>query len=126
MIPLNEYQTIIYEKLSDTKYNVFDEVPTDEELPLISIGDYTLSTGDVKYNSYIVNQYINMYSDYSGKKEINEIVSYVASSLLELINVDINDAFYICDVSIQEMSVSRHEEGFYVANANIKFELEGK
>ena len=48
MIPLNDYQKKIYEALSSTGYKVFDEVPTDEELPLLTIGDYTLSDGVVK------------------------------------------------------------------------------
>ena len=126
MIPLNEYQKKIYEALSSTGYKVFDEVPVDEELPLIAISDYTLSDGVVKSESYTISQAINIYSEYEGKKEINEMVSVTLDKLKSLVNEDITDTFFIADIRLLESSVSRNEESFYMANLNIQFELEGE
>lgn len=124
MIPLNEYQKKIYEALSSTGYKVFDEVPTDEELPLLTIGDYTLSDGVVKSESYVISQAINIYSEYEGKKEINQMVSVILDKLKGLVDEYITDTFFIADIRLLESSVSRNEEGFYMANLNIQFELE--
>lgn len=126
MIPINDYQKKIYQTLSSTGYKVFDEVPMDEELPLIEIGDYTLSDGVVKSESYTISQTINIYSDYEGKKEINQMVSVTLDKLKSLVNTDITDTFFIADIRLLESSVSRNEEGFYMANLNIQFELEGE
>lgn len=125
MIPLNDYQKKIYEALSSTGYKVFDEVPTDEELPLVAIGDYTLSDGVVKSESYTISQAINIYSEYEGKKEINEMVSVTLDKLKGLVDEYITGTFFIADIRLLESSVSRNEEGFYMANLNIQFELEG-
>lgn len=126
MIPINDYQKKIYEALSSTGYKVFDEVPVDEELPLIAISDYTLSDGVVKSESYTISQAINIYSEYEGKKEINEMVSVTLDKLKSLVNEDITDTFFIADIRLLESSVSRNEESFYMANLNIQFELEGE
>lgn len=125
MIPINDYQKKIYEALSSTGYKVFDEVPVDEELPLVTIGDYTLSDGVVKSESYTISQAINIYSEYEGKKEINEMVSVTLDKLKSLVNEDITGTFFIADIRLLESSVSRNEESFYMANLNIQFELEG-
>lgn len=124
MIPINDYQKKIYEALSSTGYKVFDEVPVDEELPLIVISDYTLSDGVVKSESYAISQTINIYSEYEGKKEINEMVSVTLDKLKSLVNEDITGTFFIADIRLLESSVSRNEESFYMANLNIQFELE--
>lgn len=126
MIPLNEYQKKIYEILVSTRYKVFDEVPTDEELPLVNIGDYTFSEGVTKNTDFLISQNINIYSEYEGKKEINEMVSVVLDKLYSLVDSNIADTFFIADVRLLESSVSRNEEGFYMANLNIQFELEGE
>ena len=124
MIPLNEYQKKIYESIVSTGYKVFDEVPNDEELPLITIGDYTLSDGVVKSESYVISQAINIYSEYEGKKEINQMVSVILDKLKGLVDEYITGTFFIADIRLLESSVSRNEEGFYMANLNIQFELE--
>lgn len=126
MIPINDYQKKMYETLSKTEYKIFDEVPTDEDMPIVAIGDYTLSDGVVKSESYTISQTINIYSEYEGKKEINKMVSDVLDKLLKLENEYVTDTFFIADISLLESSVSRHEEGFYMANLNIRFELESE
>ena len=40
MIPINELQAKIYQCLNDLDIKVYDEVPLNSPMPLISIGDY--------------------------------------------------------------------------------------
>lgn len=124
MININEYQKKIYEIITSTNYKVYDEVPKDEELPLIVIGDYTLSDGNIKNESYTFTQTINIYSLYNGKKEINEMVSVTLDKLFSLVNEYVNDTFFISDIKLLESQVQREEEGIYIANLNIQIELE--
>ena len=124
MIPLNNYQRTLYQTLSKTNYKVYDEVPKDEEPPVISIGDYTITDGAYKSEGYVINQKIDIYSCYEGKKEINTMVSDVLKELKSALNISIDDTFFIADIKLLESSVSRMEDGLYIANLNILFELE--
>lgn len=126
MLSINDYQKKIYEYIVATGYKVYDEVPKNEVLPLITIGDYTLSEGTVKSECFEITQTINMYSEYEGKKEINEMVSVTLDKLFSLLNENVNDTFFISDVKLLESSVSRSDENLYIAELNIKLELEGK
>ena len=124
MIPLNNYQRTLYEILNKTNYKVFDEVPRDEEPPLVTISDYTISDGAYKNKGYIINQKIDIYSCYEGKKEINTMVSTVLKELKTALNLSVDDTFFIADIKLLESSVIRMEDGLYIANLNINFELE--
>ena len=124
MIPLNNYQRTLYEILNKTNYKVFDEVPRDEEPPLVTISDYTISDGAYKNKGYIINQKIDIYSCYEGKKEINTMVSSVLKELKSALNISVDDTFFIADIKLLESSVIRMEDGLYIANLNINFELE--
>ena len=124
MIPLNNYQKTLYQMLSKTNYKVYDEVPKDEEPPLISISDYTIADGAYKNRGYIINQKIDIYSLYEGKKEINTMVSTVLKELKTALNLSVDDTFFIADIKLLESSVIRMEDGLYIANLNINFELE--
>ena len=75
MLPVNDYQKVLYEALKKTDYKVFDEVPADEDLPLMMISDYTLDEGNTKLPGYKIIQSIDLYSQYNGKKEINTMVA---------------------------------------------------
>ena len=124
MIPLNNYQKTLYQILNKTNYKVYDEVPKDEEPPIISISDYTISDGAYKNKGYIINQKIDIYSCYEGKKEINTMVSDVLKEFKSALNISIDDTFFIADIKLLDSSVSRMEDGLYIANLNILFELE--
>ena len=124
MIPLNDYQRTLYEILNKTNYKVYDEVPRDEEPPVVSIGDYTIADGDYKNRGYIINQKIDIYSLYEGKKEINTMVSSVLKELKTALNISVDDTFFTADIKLLESSISRMEDGLYIANLNILFELE--
>ena len=121
MLPINDYQKLLYLALKKTGYKVFDEVPIDETLPLITISDYVLSEGDMKSNGYKIQQQIDLYSQYEGKKQVNEMVASVLKEVKNICDTGINESYFIGFVTLLESEVSRMEDGLYVAN--LKFEI---
>ena len=86
MLPINEYQKRIYNALKLTGYKVFDEVPENENLPVIMISDYNIMSGDTKEADYVIQAKIDAYSEYEGKKEINEMVSKIIDKIQNILN----------------------------------------
>ena len=122
MIPINELQAKIYQCLSDLDIKVYDEVPLNSPMPLISIGDYNLYSMEYKGEGYIFDWTINIYTEYEGKKQVNELVSKAINKLYELSESNLNDFYSINDVILNNANINRLE-GFYVANINIKIEI---
>lgn len=124
MLPINDYQKLLYLALKKTGYKVFDEVPIDETLPLITISDYVLSEGDIKSDGYIIQQQIDLYSQYEGKKQVNEMVASVLKEVKNICDIKINDSYFIGFVTLLESEISRMEDGLYVANLKFEIHLE--
>ena len=124
MLPINDYQKLLYLALKKTGYKVFDEVPIDETLPLITISDYVLSEGDMKSNGYKIQQQIDLYSQYEGKKQVNEMVASVLKEVKNICDTGINDSYFVGFVTLLESEVSRMEDGLYVANLKFEIHLE--
>ena len=124
MLPINDYQKLLYLALKKTGYKVFDEVPIDETLPLITISDYVLSEGDMKSDGYIIQQQIDLYSQYEGKKQVNEMVASVLKEVKNICDTGINDSYFVGFVTLLESEVSRMEDGLYVANLKFEIHLE--
>ena len=124
MLPINDYQKLLYLALKKTGYKVFDEVPIDETLPLITISDYVLSEGDIKSDGYIIQQQIDLYSQYEGKKQVNEMVASVLKEVKNICDTGINESYFIGFVTLLESEVSRMEDGLYVANLKFEIHLE--
>ena len=125
MLPINDYQKLLYLALKKTGYKVFDEVPIDETLPLITISDYVLSEGDIKSDGYIIQQQIDLYSQYEGKKQVNEMVASVLKEVKEIENTMVNeDGYYIGWVRLLDSEILRMEDGIYVANLKFEIHLE--
>lgn len=122
MIPINELQAKIYQCLSDLDIKVYDEVPLNSAMPLISIGDYNLSSMEYKGEGYVFEWIINIYTEYEGKKQVNELVSKTINKLYELSEVNLSDFYSINDVILNNANINRLE-GFYVANISIKIEI---
>ena len=122
MIPINELQAKIYQCLSDLDIKVYDEVPLNSPMPLISIGDYNLSSMECKGEGYIFDWTINIYTEYEGKKQVNELVSKAINKLYELSESNLNEFYSINDVMLSNATINRLE-GFYVANISIKIEI---
>ena len=124
MLPINDYQKLLYLALKKTGYKVFDEVPIDETLPLITISDYVLSEGDMKSNGYKIQQQIDLYSQYEGKKQVNEMVASVLKEVKNICDIKINDSYFVGFVTLLESEVSRMGDGLYVANLKFEIHLE--
>ena len=124
MLPINDYQKLLYLALKKTGYKVFDEVPIDETLPLITISDYVLSEGDMKSDGYIIQQQIDLYSQYEGKKQVNEMVASVLKEVKNICDTGINESYFIGFVTLLESEISRMEDGIYVANLKFEIHLE--
>ena len=123
LLPINEYQRKLYEKIKEIGYKVFDEVPADEELPLVTISDYTLEEGSTKNDDYIFTQKIDIYSLYEGKKQVNEMSSNVIAKVKEVANTDLNKNYFIDYVKLDESNVTRLEDGLYVASLSFKINI---
>ena len=124
MLPINDYQKLLYLALKKTGYKVFDEVPIDETLPLITISDYVLSEGDMKSDGYIIQQQIDLYSQYEGKKQVNEMVASVLKEVKNICDTGINDSYFVGFVTLLESEISRMEDGLYIANLKFEIHLE--
>ena len=122
MIPINELQTKIYQALQGVGIKVYDEVQEGATMPLISIGDYILSSLEYKGRGFLFNWTINIYTEYEGKKQVNELVSKAIESLYSLIGKDLNEVYSIDEVMLGEANINRLE-GFYVANLSIRIEI---
>ena len=122
MIPINKLQSKIYQTLNSLDIKVYDEVPLNSAMPLISIGDYNLSSMEYKGEGYVFEWTINIYTEYEGKKQVNEFTSKTINKLYELIGADLSEDFSINDVMLNNANINRLE-GFYVANISIKIEI---
>ena len=122
MIPINDIQSKIYQALNSLDIKVYDEVPLNAAMPLISIGDYNLASMEYKDSGFIFLWTINIYTEYEGKKQVNELVSETIESLCELKKQVLNEDYYIDDVMLNEANINRIE-GFYVANLSIRIEI---
>ena len=122
MIPINSLQAKIYQALQGVGIKVYDEVQEGATMPLISIGDYIMSSLEFKGNGFSFNWIVNIYTEYEGKKQVNELVSKTIECLYQLIGKDLNDMYSINEVILNEANINRLE-GFYVANLSMKIEI---
>ena len=122
MIPINNLQAKIYQALKGVGVKVYDEVQEGATMPLISIGDYILSSLEFKDNGFSFNWTINIYTEYEGKKQVNELVSKTIECLYNLIGEDLSDIYSIDEIILNGANINRLE-GFYVANISIKIEI---
>ena len=122
MIPINSLQAKIYQALQGVGIKVYDEVQEGATMPLISIGDYLLSSLEFKDSGFSFNWTINIYTEYEGKKQVNELVSKTIECLYQLIGEDLSDIYSIDEVMLNEANINRLE-GFYVANLSMRIEI---
>ena len=122
MIPINSLQAKIYQALQNVGIKVYDEVQEGATMPLISIGDYIMSSLEFKDSGFSFNWTINIYTEYEGKKQVNELVSKTIECLYELIGENISDTYSIDEIVLNEANINRLE-GFYVANLSIRIEI---
>lgn len=100
---LTSMQKKIYEVLASTKYKVFDSINKDVAYPFIRIGiTNVVNIKNKSNNSYKVQQYIHIFSDYNGQKEIKEISQEVIDILLNA-NLDFENTQVITNLNTLQM-----------------------
>lgn len=86
MINLIQVQQTVWNNLTTIPYTVVDYIDFDSiEPPFIQLGKIYIDDESVKNNEGIkCQQYINIYSNYSGKKELLEMVDAVSEKMTAL------------------------------------------
>ena len=106
MIPINSLQAKIYQALQNVGIKVYDEVQEGATMPLISIGDYIMSSLEYKDNGFSFLWTINIYTEYEGKKQVTELVSKTINKLYELSESNLNDFYSVNDVMLNNASIN--------------------
>ena len=122
MIPINELQAKIYQVLNELDIDVYDEVVEEAKMPLIAIGDYNFSAMDYKGDGFSFNWTLDIYTDYEGKKQVNELVSKAIECMQKINGTNLGGNYLIDDVMPSEANVSR-SEGYYIANLIMKIDI---
>lgn len=123
MINMNNYQVLLFDKLSSINISVYDKVEEDAKLPFLHLGDYKLSLGNAKYDDYKLNQVINVWSDYEGKKEVNDLLNIICTCIQELNDTKIDELYSISDIKF--LSANVYEiDGYYKAEIEFEFFIE--
>mgnify|MGYP003473493680 FL=1 len=86
MINLIQVQQAVWNNLTTIPYTIVDYIDFDSiEPPFIQLGKIYIDDESVKNNEGIkCQQYINIYSNYSGKKELLEMVDAVSEKMTAL------------------------------------------
>ena len=119
MINYLDIQEAVWNAISSiNKYTVVDYIGFDEiEPPFIRLGNLYFDDNSVKTGEGIkAQQYVNIYSTYSGKKEILEMMDEVNRSIANIKNIDI--AHIDNDMNI---TVEKHD--VYVKRGHISINL---
>lgn len=107
MIDILAIQGELYRVLSSTGYSVYDDVPDDAAYPFISIGyNQTLDDSTKTNDGYEILQYIDIYSNYRGQKEIKEILQKVLQTIKDS-DVRIDNLFV--DIKLKSMDIIKED-----------------
>ncbi len=131
-IPLNALQKGIYNQFKISPSIVgcktiplYDDVPSNAKLPYITFGLFTCNSNGTKTNDITdVTIRLEVRSDYSGKKEVNEIAEDVVA-ILTASRPDLSqEEFTVISCSIDSFeSFSEDESGYLgVISANYKIQ----
>lgn len=75
-------QSELYKQLSTLNIPVYDYIPINSKMPYIKIGHMNMKDYSTKTQDGIqVNQYIDIFSNYKGQKELKEIMHQVISKM---------------------------------------------
>ncbi|MEG0798699.1 MAG: DUF3168 domain-containing protein [Acidaminococcaceae bacterium] len=90
-MPMTVLQTAVYSILQHQTTPVYDDVPKDAAMPCITFGPFTCKqVGNKGTDINDISQQLYIWSEYEGKKELNEIANDVYAVLtsypLELAN----------------------------------------
>ena len=115
-IPLLTLQKALYQVLINYQTTpVFDDVPDDIEikLPYITLGAFTCRTNGTKINDITdVSLQIHIWSEYQGKKEVNEIANDIIC-VLGSVKLVLEDDFKMLAQEITMFESFEEEETGY-------------
>lgn len=117
MIKLYDVYKEVFNKLKELPYNVYDEVPQVNSNPHIRVDySYESENSGKNYDSKIYYQYIHIFSDYQGRKEILKITDDVLQTLSENIEAS-NFIMYPhlerCDITQESDRTSGPIHGYH-------------
>lgn len=113
-IPLVAFQTALYTLLKSYRQTVpvYDDVPANAKLPFITLGGFTSKqVGSKTTNCWDISQQIHLWSDYNGKKEVNEMADNV-SSLVTAYKITLS-GFDVTSQDVDFFEAFEEEEGGY-------------
>lgn len=117
-VPLNELTKAVYSRLTqhlDTP--VYDDVPPTENPPYITVGLFTCKDTSTKVNDICdVSVNLDIWSDYRGKKEVNEIANDVITVMMAAPFGELANGFFVVghDVDFFE-SFNEDDYGYHGA-----------
>lgn len=118
-----EVQQVIYSVLSDIpEITVYDSVPETANMPYIKIGDFSITDEGTKtehIDRHTVD--IEVFSQYKGKKQIEEITDSVYQ-ILSSVNVK-QGPFYIRFMGI-DSELNQVDDDIYQASITVDFIVE--
>lgn len=114
-IPLIALQKAIYEALTQYQTTpVYDDVPSEAELPYITFGAFTAKSVSTKVNDISeISLQLHIWSEYEGKSEVNEIANDVIT-VLSVVKANLNaDKFTVMSQEIDFFEAFPGEEAGY-------------
>lgn len=114
-IPLVAFQTALYSLLKSYGQTVpvYDDVPANANLPFITLGGFTSKqVGSKTTNCWDISQQIHLWSDYHGKKEVNQMADDVAS-LVTAYKLNLAPPFDVISQDVDFFEAFEEDEGGY-------------
>lgn len=114
-VPLVAFQTAMYGLLTAGQTTpVYDNVPAEAILPYITFGGFTAKQSGTKTtNCWDISQQIHIWSEYQGKKEVNEIADDV-STVLSSVMLDLSaTSFKVISQDIDFFEAFEEDDGGY-------------
>ena len=108
-----ELQEKLYALLSTLSYPVYDDVPKNAKCPYIKLGVNRGGDNSTKINlAYKDYQYIDVFSEYRGKKEVMQIMKQV-NDLLQNKTITLENMQAFLYLSSSEILEQKDAEGKY-------------
>lgn len=108
-----ELQEKLYALLSTLSYPVYDDVPKNAKCPYIKLGVNRGGDNSTKINlAYKDYQYIDVFSEYRGKKEVMQIMKQV-NDLLQNKTITLENEQAFLYLSSSEILEQKDAEGKY-------------
>ena len=121
------YDSKVQEKLYQiitTKMDIpcYDYIPTNSKMPYIKIDScYYIDNSAKDINSISLVQYVQVFSDYKGKKEIRDIVAEMNDKVLDDWNDE--DMQILPEIELVRMSEHKNKDGSFYNQATVMYKF---